>query len=252
MASRTSTPAKREGWRIVAVIVLGGLALLLFGVSAHATWRQAAFRRTAIETEGRIVALAESRTRESSGRWSVSYFPVYAYTLPNGRVVQRTSGTGGNPPPHAVGETVRVLYDPAEPDRAMIHGFMESWMLPLLVGTVGAAFGLAALLFARGRSGPLDAGPVVPGAKGLPLVATLAGLRREDTPAGPRWIVQARGPGQTGLFESDPLSFDPTAQMRDRSTVTVWIGRGTRNGAHEVDLSFLSPPRHQETPAPHG
>ncbi|MEO3471752.1 hypothetical protein AAFN86_07790 [Roseomonas sp. CAU 1739] len=55
--------------------------------------------------------------------------------------------------------------------------------------------------------------------------APLVGMRREETPQGRRWIVQARqqdspsGPGR--LPESEPLPFDPAPQMPRRRRVTV-------------------------------
>ena len=227
--------ANRRGERIgiwlIRIIVLG-LVALLWGFALRDIWREVAFQRIAVETEGSIVALTEHRTRERDGRWSVSYFPVFQYTLPDGTVLQRRARAGGNPPSHEVGETVRVRYDPARPAEAEIASFMQTWFFSVLLGGLGALIGLVGLLIgymtrgeAHGRaaqvisavsSGPGGVASMRPGlpdepAAPLPSLsvpASLAGLRREDTPDGSRWIVQARWhpPAQAApvLFESPP------------------------------------------------
>ncbi|HWT09041.1 MAG TPA: DUF3592 domain-containing protein [Roseomonas sp.] len=261
--------ANRRNDRIIAwlirLIVLG-LVALLWGFALRDAWREVAFQRIAVETEGSIVALTEHRTRERDGRWSVSYFPVFQYTLPDGTVLQRRARAGGNPPSHAVGEAVRVRYDPARPAEAEIVSFMQTWFFSVLLGGVGALIGLVGLFVgymtrdeAHGRAASMRPGlpdePAAPAPK-LSVPASLAGLRREDSPDGPRWIVQARWhpPAQAApvLFESAPLPFDPTPQMKDMSTVQVRLGSGTPNGLYAMDLSFLRMPDGQAALPPNG
>jgi len=74
----------------------------------------------------------------------------------------------------------------------------------------------------------------------------LAGLRRIDTPGGPRWILQARWAdprsGVQRLFESEPLPFDPVPQMRQMNAVQVSFDPSMPEGPSWMDLSFLREP----------
>jgi hypothetical protein len=283
MGRQESDAAQQRNDRIVRWlirIIVVGLVALLWGFALRDAWREVAFQRIAVETEGRIVGLTEHRSREREGRWSVSYFPVFQYTLPDGTVLQRRARAGGNPPSYEVGEAVRVRYDPARPTEAEIASFMQTWFFSVLLGGVGGLIGLVGLLIGRmtreethartapgmqvvssrpGRDASIGIGkggdPVAPVPK-LSVPASLAGLRREETPEGTRWFVQARWHPQEEttplLFESAPLAFDPTPQMTGMSTVKVWLGAGTPGGNYAMDLSFLRLPDGQAVPPSHG
>jgi Protein of unknown function (DUF3592) len=51
-----------------------------------------------------------------------------------------TSTISSSPAAFSVGESVRVRYDPANPEDARIHKFFEIWGATVIFGIVGAAF----------------------------------------------------------------------------------------------------------------
>lgn len=225
-----------------------GIGVLLLAGAGFAAWSELEFRRIAAETDGRVVRMLAETSRDSDGRRSTTYRPVFAFTLPDGREVQVEGSVASSPPCCSVGEAVRVRYDPARPQRAAMVGFLDSWLLTLILGGIGAAFsglGLLGLRFA-GRRAEMAAV-----AAGLPAIPVpLAGLRQEATSAGTRWVVQARWTDPRGgaarLFESEPLPFDPVPQMRRMTTVMVRFDPGVADGPAWMDLGFLQAP----APAP--
>lgn len=220
------------------VFLLIGLGLL--GGASFAAWSEISFRGAAAEADGRVVELRPSTSRDRDGRVSTTYAAVFTFTLPDGRVVRVAPGTSSNPPCCSVGEVVRVRYDPQRPERAQMVGFLSSWLVTLILGALGVVFtgvGFGArALFGSGSKGA-----------GLPWVEVpLAGLRRDSSPFGPRWVVQARWTdprsGASRLFESEPLTFDPVPQMQQMRAVQVRFDPAKPQGIYEMDLSFLEDP----------
>ncbi len=80
----------------------------------------------------------------SSGRGSPRryFLPVVSFATNRGERIVFTSASGGRQP-LATDSSVDVLYDPAEPHRAMLVTFRNLWMFPLITAT----FGLPFLLF---------------------------------------------------------------------------------------------------------
>ncbi len=81
-----------------------------------------------------------------------AYYPVISYTTKDG--IERTyeSNYGSNPPINVIGDTVRIYYDPAEPNRARVDNATESWLFPFNFGLCGIAFLIIAGLGYRNRS----------------------------------------------------------------------------------------------------
>ena len=76
----------------------------------------------------------------SSGRRCLA--PVVRFHSADGSEFTHASNTGTSPPGFSVGEAVVVLYDPADPSRAVIPTFFQLWFgecfvaLALVVGLV--------------------------------------------------------------------------------------------------------------------
>ena len=131
-------------WLFSAIFLLVGLGMLGGAVySFVTTWR---FIGGAIAAEGVVIALEE---RWSSADGDYTYFPQVAFETEDRRRFEFTGDTGSQPAAFDVGETVRVLFDPARPETARIDSFFQLWLLPLILGglgTVFSGFGLAATL----------------------------------------------------------------------------------------------------------
>lgn len=226
---------------MLALPLLIGAALL--GFAGWAAWAELSFRARAVMTDARIVQMRPSTSRDSDGQMSTVYYPVFDFALPDGRVVRAVGPVGSGRPCCEVGDAVRIRYDPARPQRAAQDSFEDSWLLTTVLGGFGTVMFLAGLLVWRVFK-PMPPMPRLPPGSYSRIPSTLAGLRTEETPAGRRWIVQARGtvPGHERLFESEPLPFDPVPQMDGMTEVGVWVEQRA-GGRAVMDLAFLTPPR---------
>jgi hypothetical protein len=214
------------------------IGLVLLGGAGFAAWSEIQFLAVAVETDGRVEELRASTSRDSNRQVSTTYAAVFTFALPDGRVVRAVSRTSSDPPCCEVGEVVRVLYDPERPERAQVADFLSSWLVTLILGTLGVAFTGA------GIGAPALLRP--PGAN-LPWVEVpLVGLRHDRSRFGSRWVVQARWTdprsGASRLFQSWPLTFDPVPQMQHMQTVRVRFDPKRPQGEYKMDLSFLKEP----------
>ncbi|MBR0659269.1 DUF3592 domain-containing protein [Neoroseomonas oryzicola] len=248
----TTTRTLRPGSKVPKII---GSLLLLVGIgllvgSGFAIWTEVKFRRIAVETDGRVVEMLRSSSRDRDGRSSVTYKPVFVFRLPEGKEIRVEGGVSSNPPCCRVGDVVRVRYDPAHPDHAQMTGFMESWFVATLLGGMGLVFALIASVALRisGKAGAVALPGTVPAAGGnmMTFAVPLVGLRREGAGHATQWILQARWQdprsGVPRLFESPPLPFDPVPQMRQMTTVNIQFDPGDPNSPYAMDLSFLQAP----------
>ena len=80
-----------------------------------------------------------------------SYYPVVAFTLPDGSRQTVQISEGSRPAAYKQDESVTIAYDPGQPGNARISSFSNTasmWIVPLITGILGGGF-LAATLFAR-------------------------------------------------------------------------------------------------------
>jgi hypothetical protein len=120
--------------------VVGGLVALQGIRSLHAS---RAFEQVAQRADGELVDV-RYETVGPAGNSSRTSIPVVRFTLPDGRTVQTEARMGTGPGFRFKGSEVTVLYDPADPRRARIEGFMAGG--GALVGGCLTAFGLLFLL----------------------------------------------------------------------------------------------------------
>ncbi len=79
------------------------------------------------------------------------FYPVVAFTLPDGSRQTVQISEGSRPPAYKQDESVTIAYDPGQPGNARISSFSNTasmWIVPLITGILGAGF-LAATVFAR-------------------------------------------------------------------------------------------------------
>jgi hypothetical protein len=118
------------------LLFIGPCAVVFFIVSFVQT---KAFLRRSVEVSGEVVRLERSTDR-SGGTTYIEYAPVFSLSAANGETYTVTSNLASSPADFSVGESVRVRYDPVDPQNARIHTFFQTWGAAVLSGIVGIGF----------------------------------------------------------------------------------------------------------------
>jgi hypothetical protein len=130
---------------IVAVFL--AVAILMLAIATISAARSGLALAKEATAPGSVIDL-DVRTDQTGREF---YYPVVAFTLPDGSRQTIQISEGSRPPAHKQDESVTIAYDPEHPLNARIWSFSNTasmWILPLITGILGAAF-LAATLFAR-------------------------------------------------------------------------------------------------------
>ncbi|OGH71498.1 MAG: hypothetical protein A3G00_02840 [Candidatus Magasanikbacteria bacterium RIFCSPLOWO2_12_FULL_43_12] len=148
-------------WIFGGIFSIVGIGLLIGAIYSFTS--TASFLKTAATADGTVISLKYVETVKETcvstndgmcvGGSTIggNYYPIIEFRLPDETVVSFRSKVGSNPAPHLVSDKVRVLYDPANPDNAQLEGFANTWLLPIILGSIGlvcSVVGLVTIFFA--------------------------------------------------------------------------------------------------------
>lgn len=198
-------------------------AAMLFGAGAlvHTTRE---FVAQADRVQGTVMAMAPGRGSRGAGLSS----PVVAFRAADGRMIEWQSSVATNPPAHAVGDSVTVLYRRDAPEDARLEGFLSLWSVPSLVGGLGSMFfltGLAMIVvpLRSNRRARLLA------ATGIPVQAKVQDIERDvlvEVNGRHPWRIVARWKdpvtAEYRVFRSQNLWQDPAEHLQS-DYVTVFL-----------------------------
>lgn len=114
--------------------LIGGLMAL---IAVFLFVRTRMFISNAQEVKGTVIRMVYKRNSKGGG----GYSPVYQFKTIEGRLVEKQDSLFSNPPMFTEGQTIDVLYEPANPENARIKKWMNLYFLPLLLGGMGLIFG---------------------------------------------------------------------------------------------------------------
>lgn len=105
------------------VVLLAGIVLVLVGFFIHKRHKDLV-RTCTMQVAGEVIrneCREETSTETDSDghrtkRTSIMYYPVFQYTVGE-RTIQKTSTTGSSRPGFREGQSVTIMYDPANPER---------------------------------------------------------------------------------------------------------------------------------------
>lgn len=120
------------------VFLLIGIVLLLKAVRHGRQTR--AFRAKAHEAIGEVVAIKKVPPQNPGENDVETYRPVLTFLTSSGQQVRFESMVSSYPSKYAVGDAVRVLYDPNRASEARIHAWADLWLMPTLFGGLGMVF----------------------------------------------------------------------------------------------------------------
>ena len=110
------------------------LGLLFAGTGGWAHWRAMFFYKTALRTQGQVVDLVElasADAAEPDPREGYSH-PIVSFAPRADCTVRFQSAVGSRPPAYRIGDTVPVVFQPADPQDARIDNFWGRWICALL------------------------------------------------------------------------------------------------------------------------
>lgn len=216
--------SKLVGWifATTGVVLLAGAAFIYQS--------DAIFAARARSASGEVVELVRSSSRDSDGDTAQSYASRIRFTTEDDRPIEFVETISSNPPRHAPGEQVRLLYDPATPSHAIVDDFWGRRGLLVIftpLGVLFAALGIflstATLRRARRRARLLRSGRQVE-AEFLQVFEDRSLRINGRYPF--RVVAQANDPvtGKLRRFESPPIWVDPTSKL-EGTTVKILLDR---------------------------
>lgn len=130
--------------RLIPLLLLLSGLLPMAGGAALAGWTAWDLSRLA-PAEARVQALVR---QPASRAGQVLYTPVLGFTTAEGRAVRVEPAFATTHPPR-VGEVVPIRYDPAAPGRIRTLGFLETWLVPVILIASGVPFVLIGWFLGR-------------------------------------------------------------------------------------------------------
>lgn len=118
---------------VIIGYVLGSALLVLAGILAYVEQRPS---DAVSETTGIVVDVMNDRGM---------YYPIVRFQASTRDSITFRSSVGATPPAYDIGESVPVRYERSNPTNAFIVGFVEQWLIILVV----AVLGVVTILIAR-------------------------------------------------------------------------------------------------------
>jgi len=79
------------------------------------------------------------------------YCPRIRFQTVDGHEINFVSDSGCNPAAYSVGESVSLLYDPQQPEKASINSLTSLWLLPFLLFILGMSATVSLIIFLVGK-----------------------------------------------------------------------------------------------------
>jgi hypothetical protein len=117
---------------MMASIALGLVGLILWGIAFFMWTRTREFIVTARSGKGTVIRMVS----DSEG----AYAPVFKFTASNGDSIEKQETVYSNPPSHAVGDVIDILYDPNHPQTARVAKTSNLYFAPILLAVIGLVF----------------------------------------------------------------------------------------------------------------
>jgi Protein of unknown function (DUF3592) len=124
------------------LLILVGAVMVGIGVKALLDGRR--FNATAVEARGIVVEVANVREYDSDLERDVTRpYPVVEFVTAREQVVRYQPPVDSNPPDYRLGGPLTVLYDPADPQHAVLDTWDDVWKM----GVVFVSAGLLLMVF---------------------------------------------------------------------------------------------------------
>ena len=136
-------------WLATALAIFGLIGITELCLAFFLFRQRQDFIRKGKRTVGVIVSLEQKNLQAGNvcdvGRTML--VPVVEYTSEDGKIRRYTSSTGSSPTLFHVSQQVTIIYDPANPVKAVIMSFGQLWTGPILLGLMGLGFCIFTAVF---------------------------------------------------------------------------------------------------------
>lgn len=134
-----------SGSRITAFVTLGIGIILLVPTTLNFVSRLS-FVTHAERTDAVFLGGALRQTAQG-----MMYFSEFTFKTKDGRTITYASADGANGPRLQKGQTVPILYDPRDPDRAKLDSPFNLWLATFVIGVPALLFiSMGSLIFILG------------------------------------------------------------------------------------------------------
>lgn len=224
----------KSGWLFGGIFTPIGLLFAGIGLWLYSSDQDLA--SSGARATGTVIAITSYR--DSDG--DTMYRPVVEFTDAAGNRREFSSDISSSSSEFSRGETVDVIYDPAQPENAIIDSFMERFFLPLIFGGLGSIFALigGGILFATIRRRQTIARLKT---RGLRIEAEVLNCSLDTSVkingrSPYRVHAQAKHPrtGMLASFRSDPIWLDLSRELEGRSVPVLVDPRNAKR--HYIDL----------------
>ena len=221
---------------VIVVFTILGIGLLTGGFLAFEDVHR--FVQIAVRTDGVLTG----NVRRGSYRGD-TFYPRVRFRTEDGRDISFVSNIGTKPASYHINNAVTVVYDPRNPNRAYIRSVMNLWLLPIILGALGALFSSV--------GGVVGAVKILGARKTVWLQENGLRIQAEFTKVALDRSVRVNGlhpyrivcqwfdpaANKVYVFESANIWFDPAAYITTK-TLEVLIDRDNPH-RYIVDTGFL-------------
>ena len=132
MSGNSNWVTRKPSHAIFTMFGLLSVVLLPLGVLTFSSTYSVVSR--GLKAKGTVVGIVtrDSTVSGSRGR-TESYAPTVSFVTQTGKAVTFESETASNPASHSVGDEVEVIYQPNDPQQAIINSFVHTWLLSTLL-----------------------------------------------------------------------------------------------------------------------
>jgi Protein of unknown function (DUF3592) len=123
--------------RIGFSLLFGAAGIYVLRLAVRVVLARREFDRSAVTTEGEIVAFKESRSSSQTDSLTTLVAPVVTFTPQGGSPIRFTSDTALHPNPYSIGQKVRVRYLPNDPAKADLEAVTSSWLALVVLVVLG-------------------------------------------------------------------------------------------------------------------
>lgn len=121
---------------LIPNLAFGGMGLLFIGIAFVVWMRTREFISKAQETKGIVIRMLSKR----GSKGGIIYAPVFQFRTIDGRTIEVEESMYSKPPQFQEGQSVDILYDPQNPEKARVKKWANLYFLPLVLGGMGAIF----------------------------------------------------------------------------------------------------------------